>query len=117
MSRWPQLFSTVFAAIIAGSQAYLPIFAMHGFSVTSMSGETGLLQPFSRRNSGRLSPITDSAGTFHDYDDIVSWLKVQHPGQVVIPLDINNGVVCPCGSVAAMAAHFLMACFRHRRSP
>jgi Palmitoyl protein thioesterase len=35
----------------------------------------------------------DSAGTFHDYDDIVSWLKVQHPGQVIIPLDINNGVV------------------------
>ena len=37
--------------------------------------------------------FADSAGTYHDYDDIVAWLKVAHPGQLVIPLNINNGVV------------------------
>jgi len=57
----------IFGLVVSAS-AYLPIIAMHGFS------------------------YTNNAGTFHDWDDIKGWLADMHPGQVVVALDINNGI-------------------------
>lgn len=46
---------------------YKPVIMMHGFS------------------------FSNDQASYHDFDDIVSWLNRDHPGQITIALDINCG--------------------------
>eukprot|EP00300_Choanocystis_sp_HF-7_P025584 c27570_g1_i1.p1 GENE.c27570_g1_i1~~c27570_g1_i1.p1 ORF type:complete len:299 (+),score=55.64 c27570_g1_i1:32-928(+) len=57
------------AVAAAGSSGpYLPVLCMHGLS------------------------YNNNAGTYHDYDDIIGWMKELRPEQLFLSLDINNGV-------------------------
>ncbi|KAH3767338.1 palmitoyl-protein thioesterase 2 [Pelomyxa schiedti] len=47
---------------------YKPVLMMHGIGFSSTSG------------------------TYHDWDDHVKWLATYHPGQITVPLDINNSL-------------------------
>jgi len=48
--------------------SYKPVLAMHGFA------------------------ISETVGTYHDWDNVVQWVQEAHPGQVFIPLNTFNGL-------------------------